>query len=119
MSPSPGHMLRKDLIEKLCFGDVFRETSDNFFESETAAPNDEIKANLLLQAVVPYRSYQVPLAEFCDPQVIPPGLRKNWLFVFHSLGFVESLRRQHNRTGRPEYLKTYVRYLEFWLSSFG
>lgn len=97
-------MVNDALIEDLCFGDGFSE-----------APDDEERAQALLRELVPYRTYRVPLSEWRDPSCIPLGLKANWLFSFHSLTFVESLRRRYDKTQEPLLLAAYVRYVADWV----
>jgi hypothetical protein len=94
------------LAGELCFGDGLFETSD-----------DEGKASRVLAGRIDFRGSEVAFAQWHAPDNVPESLLPAWKFFFHSLVWVDPLRRVGG--SHEAYLEKYREYVFGWLHDHG
>lgn len=96
------------LCRALCFGDALFVT-----------PLDQERARQVLDGKIFFRKRLISANEWASPPNLEPGLHGSWKFYYHSLVWIDPLRRCYNAIPDNDYLDKLLTELDFWLSQFG
>ena len=96
------------VASKLCFGDGFYPLDD---ESQ--------KLERLLGGEVHFRRETINLAEWRLPSNLEKSLHSSWLFYYHSLVWVDPLRRAFASSGDEKFFQELAGHISSWLDRHG
>ena len=97
-----------DVAQKLCFGDGFYPLD-----------NESQKLDKLLAGVVEFRRHDIDISDWRRPPNLEESLLSSWLFYYHSLIWVDPLRRAFLATGDGRYRSELVKHVESWIRDHG
>lgn len=98
----------KELSTTLCFGDSFFVT-----------PHDEERAKQVVDGRIFFRNRLIKASEWSLPSNLEPGLQSSWKFYYHSLVWLDPLRRHYKNEPHDTFLDRFLSALRNWLNEFG
>lgn len=98
----------KEIAYVLCYRDSF-----------AAEPHDDKRAKEVLDGEIYYRQRLIKISEWEKPSNIEAGLLSGWKFYYHSLAWLEPLRRHHRSIPDDRFTATYLQLITEWLSRYG